>query len=62
MIQTSTSRIGNASRLAVELFKTVVGVDLTHVPYKGSGPMVAALMGREIDLMFDSLSSSLGHI
>ncbi|MSP97198.1 MAG: tripartite tricarboxylate transporter substrate binding protein [Betaproteobacteria bacterium] len=53
---------GNTSHLAVELFKTVVGVGLTHVPYKGSGPMVAALMGREIDLMFDSLSSSLGQI
>ncbi len=53
---------GNTSHLAVEYFKTVVGIDLTHVPYKGSGPAVAGLMGREVDLMFDSLSSSLAQI
>jgi tripartite-type tricarboxylate transporter receptor subunit TctC len=53
---------GNTSHLAVEYFKSVVGVDLTHVPYKGSGPAVAGLLGREVDLMFDSLSSSLAQI
>ena len=53
---------GNTSHLAVEYFKTVVGIDLTHVPYKGSGPAVTGLMGREVDLMFDSLSSSLAQI
>ena len=53
---------GNTSHLAVEYFKSVVGVDITHVPYKGSGPAVAGLLGREVDLMFDSLSSSLGQI
>jgi tripartite-type tricarboxylate transporter receptor subunit TctC len=53
---------GNTSHLAVEFFKSVVGVDITHVPYKGSGPAVAGLMGREVDLIFDSLSSSLAQI
>ena len=53
---------GNTSHLAVEYFKTVVGIDLTHVPYKGSGPAITGLMGREVDLMFDSLSSSLAQI
>ncbi len=53
---------GNTSHLAVEYFKSVVGIDITHVPYKGSGPAVAALLGREVDLMFDSLSSSLTQI
>jgi tripartite-type tricarboxylate transporter receptor subunit TctC len=53
---------GNTSHLAVEYFKSAVGIDLTHVPYKGSGPAVAALLGREVDLMFDSLSSSLAQI
>lgn len=53
---------GNTSHLAVEYFKSVVGIDITHVPYKGSGPAVAALLGREVDLMFDSLSSSLAQI
>ena len=53
---------GNTSHLAVEYFNSVVGVKLTHVPYKGSGPAVAGLLGREVDLMFDSLSSSLAQI
>jgi len=52
---------GNTSHLAVEYFKSVVGVDMTHVPYKGSGPAITALLGREVDLIFDSLSTSLPH-
>ena len=53
---------GNTSHRAVEYFKTVVGVNLTHVPYKGSGPAITGLLGREVDVMFDSMSSSLGQI
>ncbi|MBL8378800.1 MAG: tripartite tricarboxylate transporter substrate binding protein [Burkholderiales bacterium] len=53
---------GNTSHLAVEYFKTVMGVDVTHVPYKGSGPAIVGLLGREVDLIFDSLSSSLPQI
>ena len=53
---------GNTSHLAVEYFKSVVGVNLTHVPYKGSGPAITALLGREVDCIFDSLSSSLPQI
>jgi tripartite-type tricarboxylate transporter receptor subunit TctC len=53
---------GNTSHLAVEYFKSVVGVDIAHVPYKGSGPAITGLLGREVDLIFDSLSSSLAQI
>ena len=53
---------GNTSHLAVEYFKSVVGVNIAHVPYKGSGPAVTALLAREVDLIFDSLSSSLAQI
>jgi tripartite-type tricarboxylate transporter receptor subunit TctC len=53
---------GNTSHLSVEYFGSVVGGKFTHVPYKGSGPAVAGLLGREVDLMFDSLSSSLSQI
>lgn len=53
---------GNTSHLAVELFKSTVGIDMVHVPYKGSGPAIIGLLGREVDLIFDSLSSSLPQI
>ena len=53
---------GNTSHLAVELFKMTVGVDMTHVPYKGSGPAITAILGREVDLMFDAIGSSLAQI
>jgi len=53
---------GNTSHLAVELFKMTVGVDMTHVPYKGSGPAITAILAREVDLMFDALGSSLPQI
>ncbi|MBP7661034.1 MAG: tripartite tricarboxylate transporter substrate binding protein [Burkholderiaceae bacterium] len=53
---------GNTSHLSVEYFKSVVGLDMTHVPYKGSGPAIIGLLGREVDFMFDSLSSSLPQI
>ncbi len=53
---------GNTSHLSVEYFKSVVGLDITHVPYKGSGPAIVGLLGGEVDFMFDSLSSSLPHI
>jgi len=53
---------GNTSHLAVELFKMTVGVDMTHVPYKGSGPAITAILAREVDLMFDAIGSSLPQI
>ena len=53
---------GNTSHLGVEYFSAVVGTKFTHVPYKGSGPMIIGLLGREVDLAFDSLSSSLPQI
>ena len=53
---------GNTSHLSVEYLKSVVGLEMTHVPYKGSGPAIIGLLGREVDFMFDSLSSSLPQI
>jgi tripartite-type tricarboxylate transporter receptor subunit TctC len=53
---------GNTSHLAVEYFNAVVGTKFVHVPYKGSGPMIIGLLGRDVELAFDSLSSSLPQI
>ncbi|HKW36379.1 MAG TPA: tripartite tricarboxylate transporter substrate binding protein [Burkholderiales bacterium] len=53
---------GSTSHLTAELFKSTTGLRLTHVPYKGSAPAVAALLGGEIDLMFDNLGVTLAHV
>ncbi|MFP3740248.1 tripartite tricarboxylate transporter substrate-binding protein, partial [Burkholderia sp. SIMBA_019] len=53
---------GNTSHLAAEMFKARTGTDMMHVPYKGSGPAVVALLGGEVSLMFDSISTSLPQV
>jgi tripartite-type tricarboxylate transporter receptor subunit TctC len=53
---------GSAGHLAGELFKTMAGVKMVHVPYKGAGPAMQDLIGGQIQLMFDNLASSLGQI
>lgn len=55
---------GNASaqQLAGESFKSVAGIDMQHVPYKGSAPALADLVGGQIQLMFDSMPSAMPFI
>jgi tripartite-type tricarboxylate transporter receptor subunit TctC len=58
----SSSGSGGAPHLAGELFKTLTGTDLLHVPYRGSGPAVIDLVGGRITMMFDATPSLLAHI
>ena len=53
---------GNTSHLAVELFKTQTGTKMVHIPYKGSGPAVIAMLGNEVSFMFDSISTSFQQV
>jgi tripartite-type tricarboxylate transporter receptor subunit TctC len=57
-----SSGIGASSHLAGQLFKTMAGVDIEHVPYKGSGPLVTDLMGGNVQMAIDSLSVYLPQI
>lgn len=54
--------IGSTNHLAGELFQISTTTKFTHVPYKGSGPALIDLMGGQIDLYFDQLTSSIGHM
>jgi tripartite-type tricarboxylate transporter receptor subunit TctC len=58
----ASSGSGTSIHLSGELFKTMTGVQMTHVPYKGSAPALTDLMGGQVQLMFDNLPSSLGFI
>ena len=53
---------GSAGHLAGELFKSMAGIDMTHVPYKGAAPAMQALIAGDVQLIFDNLASSLGQI
>jgi tripartite-type tricarboxylate transporter receptor subunit TctC len=48
--------------MAAELFKSETGASLTHVPYKGSGPAVADLVGGRVQIMFDAAPSLIQHV
>ena len=53
---------GTASHLSAEMFKMVAGVQMQHVPYKGSAPMVTDLLGGQVRVAFDNLPASIEHI
>ena len=53
---------GTSQHLSMELFKLKAGLDIVHVPYKGSGPAMADLLGGHVKLMMDSTASALNHI
>jgi len=53
---------GSTTHLAMELFKTLSGTSLQHVPYKGSGPAIAAVLAGEVPLMFELMPSAMPHV
>lgn len=53
---------GTSIHLAGEVFNSLAQVDMLHIPYKGSGPAVADLLGGQINYMFDSITSARPHL
>jgi tripartite-type tricarboxylate transporter receptor subunit TctC len=53
---------GSPSHLAAELFKSMAGVEMTHIPYSGSGPAIIAAIGGVCSVLFDSVLSSGPHV
>src|SRR5215472_17755202 len=53
---------GSVAHLYGELFKAMTGTSLVHVPYRGAGPALLDLLGGQVDVMLDSLSTSIEHI
>ena len=58
----ASSGNGGAPHMAGELFKSETGASITHVPYKGSGPAVADLVGGRVQIMFDAAPSLIQHV
>jgi tripartite-type tricarboxylate transporter receptor subunit TctC len=61
-LATASAGTGTTNHFGIELFNTMAGVKLLHVPYKGSGPALAEMLGGQVPLMFDQLSASIGYI
>jgi tripartite-type tricarboxylate transporter receptor subunit TctC len=61
-INIASSGAGTSIHLSGELFKMMTGTKMTHVPYKGSAPMLTDLLGGQVQVTFDNLPSSIGHI
>ena len=61
-INFGSSGNGSSIHLSGELFKSLAKVDMVHVPYKGSAPAVADLLGGQIDIMFDNMPSAMQHV
>jgi tripartite-type tricarboxylate transporter receptor subunit TctC len=54
--------VGSSNHLAAELLKKVAGIDVVHVPYKGAGPSLAALLAGEIQMNVSSVASAIGFV
>jgi tripartite-type tricarboxylate transporter receptor subunit TctC len=61
-VNLGSSGIGTSVHLSGALFMMMTGVELVHVPYRGSAPALTDLLGNQVQVMFDNLPSSIGHI
>jgi tripartite-type tricarboxylate transporter receptor subunit TctC len=60
--ETFTMGSGGVGHLVGELFQTITGTKFVHVPFQGTGPAGAALMGGHVDLLFDQLANAVGQV
>jgi tripartite-type tricarboxylate transporter receptor subunit TctC len=61
-VNMASSGSGTSVHLSGELFKSMTGIQMTHVPYKGAAPALTDLMGNQVQVMFDNLPSSIEYI
>jgi len=61
-VNMASSGAGTSVHLSGELFKSMTGCKMVHVPYKGAGPALTDLMGGQVDVIFDNLPSSAGFL
>jgi tripartite-type tricarboxylate transporter receptor subunit TctC len=61
-VNMASGGIGTPQHLTGELFKRIAGVEMIHVPYRGSAPALTDMIGGQVQVMFDTLNSSIEHI
>ncbi len=58
----ASSGVGSATHMTAELFRMMAGVNMVHVPYKGSGQAMTDLISGQVGVAFDQITSSIGHV
>ena len=58
----ASAGVGTSNHLAGELLNSMAGIEMVHVPYKGSAPALADLLGGQVDVMFDLLLTASQHV
>ena len=58
----ASSGSGTSVHLSGELFMSMTGIKMTHIPYKGAGPALTDMVAGQVQVMFDNMPSSIGHI
>ena len=58
----ATAGVGSTGHIAAELFMRMAGVKMLHVPYKGNAQAIVDVLGGQVPVMFDQISTSIGHI
>jgi tripartite-type tricarboxylate transporter receptor subunit TctC len=61
-VNMASSGIGTSIHVSGELFKLLAGIQMVHVPYRGSAPMLTDLLGGQVQVAFDNLQPSMPHI
>jgi tripartite-type tricarboxylate transporter receptor subunit TctC len=61
-VNMASAGTGTGTHLAGELFKMMAGVDMVHVPYRGGGPALTDLLGRQVQVMFPTTTSSIEYV
>jgi len=61
-INYASAGIGSSQHMAGELFKMMAGINMVHVPYRGSAPALTSVLGAQVQVMFASMPSSIGYV
>jgi tripartite-type tricarboxylate transporter receptor subunit TctC len=61
-VNMASAGVGTSTHLSGALFMMMTGTELVHVPYRGAAPALADLLGGQVQVLFDNLPSSIGHI
>jgi tripartite-type tricarboxylate transporter receptor subunit TctC len=61
-ISMASAGVGSGPHVTGELFRMMAGVDMVHVPYRGTGPALTDLIGGQVQIYFDAIPASLEHI